>query len=93
MFERWSDTGGKADPGVGWPGPIIEAVQGGKSLWTRLRCDGERKISREAADSYCQEKLLLSKGSPVPQTDTGRQEENSKMSGRSVVKELGKNTP
>ena len=30
---------------------------------------------------------------PVPQTDTGRQEENSKASERSVVKELGKLSP
>ena len=30
---------------------------------------------------------------PVPQTDTGRQEENSKANGRKVVKELGKLTP
>ena len=30
---------------------------------------------------------------PVPQTDTGGQEENSKASGRRVVKELGKLTP
>ena len=57
------------------------------------RRDGERKISREAADSHCQEKLLSRKEVPVPQTDTGRQGENPKMSGRSVVKELGKNTP
>ena len=30
---------------------------------------------------------------PVPQTDTGRWEENSKANGRRVVKELGKLTP
>ena len=30
---------------------------------------------------------------PVPQTDTGRQEENSKANGRRVVKELGKLVP
>ena len=30
---------------------------------------------------------------PVPQTDTGSQEENSKANGRRVVKELGKITP
>ena len=30
---------------------------------------------------------------PVPQTDTGSQEENSKAIGRSVVKELGKLIP
>ena len=29
----------------------------------------------------------------VPQTDSGRQEENSKANGRKVVKELGKLTP
>ena len=29
---------------------------------------------------------------PVPQTDTGRWEENSKANGRRVVKELGKLT-
>ena len=30
---------------------------------------------------------------PVPQTDTGSQEEDSKAIGRRVVKELGKLTP
>ena len=30
---------------------------------------------------------------PVPQTDTGRREEDSKANGRRVVKELGKLTP
>ena len=30
---------------------------------------------------------------PVPKTDTGRQEEDSKANGRRVVKELGKLTP
>ena len=30
---------------------------------------------------------------PVPQTDTGRQEEDSKANERSVVKELGKLNP
>ena len=30
---------------------------------------------------------------PVPQTDTGRWDENSKANGRRVVKELGKLTP
>ena len=36
--------------------------------------------------------LWISKA-PVPQTDTGSQEENSKANGRRVVKELGKLTP
>ncbi len=42
------------------------------------------KLPRKASN---QEKV------PVPQTDTGRQEENSKARGRTLVKELGKMTP
>ena len=38
-------------------------------------------------------KVLWISKVPVPQTDTGRQEEDSKANGRSVVKELGKLTP
>ena len=38
-------------------------------------------------------KALRISMAPVPQTDTGRQEENSKANGRRVVKELGKLTP
>ena len=40
-----------------------------------------------------QEKHLEREVVPVPQTDTGRQEEDSKANGRRVVKELGKLTP
>ena len=43
--------------------------------------------------SHCQEKSLRRAQAPVPQTDTGRQEENSKVSERTIVKELGKMTP
>ena len=38
-------------------------------------------------------KVLWISEAPVPQTDTGRQEEDSKANGRRVVKELGKLTP
>ena len=38
-------------------------------------------------------KVLCISDAPVPQTDTGRQEEDSKANGRRVVKELGKLTP
>ncbi len=41
----------------------------------------------------CQEKLLLGEPVPVPQTDTGRQVENTKVSEITIVKELGKITP
>ena len=48
----------------------------------------ERKsVWREARKAVCIWK------EPVPQTDTGRQEEDSTASGRRVVKELGKLTP
>ena len=39
------------------------------------------------------EKLREYEVVPVPQTDTGSQEEDSKANGRRVVKELGKLTP
>ena len=38
-------------------------------------------------------KALCIEMAPVPQTDTGSQEEDSKANGRRVVKELGKLTP
>ena len=38
-------------------------------------------------------KALCISDEPVPQTDTGRWDENSKTNGRRVVKELGKLTP
>ncbi len=57
--------------------------------------EGERKISSEASDFKLPRKATkrLMVYVPVPQTDTGRQEEYSKTDGRSVVKELGKMTP
>ena len=39
------------------------------------------------------EKVIGIYEASVPQTDTGRWEENSKANGRRVVKELGKITP
>ena len=46
-----------------------------------------KSVWKEARKAVCIRK------EPVPQTDTGRQEEDSKASGRRVVKELGKLTP
>ena len=43
--------------------------------------------------SHWREKLLARSEVPVPQTDTGRQGENPKTNGRTLVKELGKMTP
>ena len=43
--------------------------------------------------SHCQEKLLARAILPVPQTDTGSRVENTQVSERTLVKELGKMTP
>ena len=43
--------------------------------------------------SHWREKLLKSTEAPVPQTDTGRQGEDPKTNGRTLVKELGKKAP
>ena len=39
---------------------------------------------------YCRENLLASKAAPVPQSDTGRRVENTKVREITLVKELGK---
>ena len=56
-------------------------------------CDGEGSLVPKFLMSHCREKLLARFIGPVPQTDTGSWEENSKVSERTIVKELGKMTP
>ena len=51
------------------------------------------KNSSEVGDCTLARKAVCIDKVPVPQTDTGRQEEDSKANGRRVVKELGKLTP
>ena len=51
------------------------------------------KLSREAHVEEGEKSSVYIRMAPVPQTDTGSQEENSKAIGRRVVKELGKLTP
>ena len=58
-----------------------------------VSCDGERNQVAKQLTSHCREKLLVRLTEPVPQTDTGSWEENSKVSERTIVKELGKMTP
>ena len=54
----------------------------------------ERDRNKVGKSSWIEaRKVLCIYKEPVPQTDTGRQEENSKANGRKVVKELGKLTP
>ena len=48
---------------------------------------------REGHESAPARKAAKYREVPVPQTDTGRREENSKTNGRTLVKELGKITP
>ena len=56
-------------------------------------CDGERNQVSKQLMSHCQEKFLVRIKQPVPQTDTGSRVENTKVSERTLVKELGKMTP
>ena len=59
-----------------------------------LSCDGEGKLKYpKVLCSHCREKPLASRRVPVPETDTGRREEDSKARGRTLVKELGKMAP
>ena len=51
------------------------------------------KYSNEAYEFTLTRKALCIFEASVPQTDTGRWDEDSKANGRRVVKELGKLTP
>ena len=59
----------------------------------RTSCDADRNKVEKSETSHCREKLLGSITLPVPQTDTGSRVENTKVSERTLVKELGKMTP
>ena len=52
----------------------------------------EIKVAK-VQESHCQEKLLVRSYVPVPQTDTGSRVENTQVSERTLVKELGKIAP
>ena len=59
----------------------------------RLSCD--RGVNCDEADEStpARKAAKISCKAPVPQTDTGRRQENCKTSGITIVKELGKMTP
>ena len=59
----------------------------------RLGDDEERNKVAKSTNSRWREKLLTSCKVPVPQTDTGRRQENCKTNGRTIVKELCKMAP
>ena len=62
---------------------------GAQWFQSRMKGDWERQIR----PVVCQEKPLRRDLVSVPQTDTGRQVENTKAIGRTLVKELGKMAP
>ena len=62
-------------------------------LLVRMSCDGEGSLVPKYQTSHCQENFLVRISLPVPQTDTGSRVENTKVSERTLVKELGKITP
>src|SRR5690606_41803694 len=75
-----------------------ECVQAARKSDRQIRlaissCDGEVPGEPKFLISHCREKPLARSQVPVPQTDTGRRGENPKVSGRTLVKELGKMTP
>ena len=78
---------------TGIPVPSVYAdEEGGKSL---LGGGGARAGLRPTSGWRLRQEKLLSDEErvPVPQTDTGRQVEDTKASGRTLVKELGKIDP
>ena len=73
-------------------------VQAARELNRQIRstipiCDGEGNRVPKFLIPHCLEKPLVRLRVPVPQTDTGRHGEYPKVSGRTLVKELGKMTP
>ncbi len=59
----------------------------------RLSRDGESIATKPCESTLTRKAAKVSCKVPVPQTDTGRRQENCKTSGITIVKELGKMTP
>ena len=66
---------------------------GGKSFILKLSCDDEGNLVPKFQIPHCLETPLVRSQVPVPETNTGRHGEYPKVSGRTLVKELGKMTP
>src|SRR5438552_2396165 len=73
---------------------VRDLVKPGPGLNHRTRGEARAKAFARRLESpvpHCLEKPLnVDDCAPVPQTDTGRQVENTKVIGRTLVKELGK---
>ena len=80
--------------GIGCPCSFVGALRQVNPLEIKASASDEwiRDVKRSGL-SCCQEKPLVSKLLPVPQTDTGRQVEDTKACEITIVKELGKLTP
>ena len=66
--------------------------RGGKPLRGKGSYDADRKRVGKEMEAPPRKAAIAIYG-PVPKTDTGRQVEETKADGRSIVKELGKITP
>ncbi len=85
---------GRPSDGIG--GPSAQGDRIGKSAGRKpeARRDAESTDEANRLRLCCQEKLLSVEGrGSVPQTDTGRRVEKTKVRGRNHVKELGKIAP
>ena len=80
--------------GIGCPCSFVGVVRQANPAEIKTSASDEwiRDVKRSGLSS-CQEKPLVSKSLPVPQTDTGRQVEDTKACEITIVKELGNLTP
>ena len=92
-MEGRGDAEGKANLADGRARPSVKAGEGCRENRTR-RSRREGEAQAEVAGLICREKPLTGETpAPVPQTDTGGQVEDTKVNGKTFVKELGKLTP
>ena len=101
MEYRWkilcsggTELWGRGKDGRALKGNRVQAVgqAGRKNPWREGRLQAERKRVAKSPERPPRKAAIATYG-PVPKTDTGRQVEETKADGRSIVKELGKITP
>ena len=93
LSSGWSEMWGrrkKASAGNGKTGRV-RSQPWVKIHGKRLLMKDRKKVGKEA--DWLPGKATIVPYGPVPQTDTGRQGEEPKAGGRSIVKELGKMSP
>jgi hypothetical protein len=93
-FERWGDAVECVHHGDGYPCSLVGLVwQENPPDTYSLAGEEWRRNPKLTELSCCQEKPLVSLTLTVPQTDTGRQVEDTKACEITLVKELGNLTP